>query len=211
MVNEIRVYVEGGGDGKETKARLRQGFSGFLRDLVDAVRSRRIKWQIVACGSRQQTFSNFMTALETHVDAFNVLLVDAEGPVNGAPWKHLQERDGWNSSSIDDEHCHLMVQKMEAWFIADLDALRQFYGQGFRDGAIPKNPNVEQIDGNALVSTLKEATRNTSKGEYHKTWHAPKLLEQLDASKVRRAAAHCDRLFTTLLKKMGASSGVGMP
>ena len=32
MVKEIRVYIEGGGDGKNTKALIRQGFSGFLQD-----------------------------------------------------------------------------------------------------------------------------------------------------------------------------------
>lgn len=43
MVSEIRVYVEGGGNSKDTRARLREGFSGFLRDLVDKARQKRIR------------------------------------------------------------------------------------------------------------------------------------------------------------------------
>jgi hypothetical protein len=61
---------------------------------------------------------------------------------------------------------------------------------------------VEQIEKNALLSALKNATRNTLKGEYHKTRHGFKILEKLDVSKVRKAAHHCDRLFTILHEKM---------
>jgi hypothetical protein len=204
MVSEIRVYVEGGGDDKETKARFRQGFGEFLRDLVCLARSKRIRWQIIACGGRDQAFSDFATALKTHSEAFNVLLVDAEGPVNNVAWLHLRQRDGWTLSVADDEHCHLMVQMMEAWLAADIEALKHFYGQGFREKALPRHADVEEINKRLLISALEAATGDTTKGKYHKGRHAPQLLERLDAVKVRRAALHCDRLFTTLSKKMEA-------
>lgn len=86
---------------------------------------------------------------------------------------------------------------MEAWFIADIDTLKKFYGQGFKEDSIPKNPNVEQIDKDALEPSLKAATRNTTKGEYQKIQHASQLLG-LDVTKVRTASRHCERLFTTL-------------
>jgi hypothetical protein len=95
-----------------------------------------------------------------------------------------------------------MVQTVEAWLVADVDAVSKFYGQGFNANTIPKNPNVEQISKEDLESTLKRATRNTPKGEYHKIKHGPKLLGQVDVSKVRKAAPHCDRLFVTLEGKM---------
>jgi len=87
---------------------------------------------------------------------------------------------------------------MEAWLIADPDALARFYGADFRRTAIPDNPNVEEIDKAQLLSDLKTATRDTTKGEYHKTRHAPQILGELDASQVRSAAPHCERLFSTL-------------
>ena len=198
MVSEIRIYVEGGGDGNQTKATVREGFGRFLQEIVRAVRSQQVRWQIVACGPRQAAFENLLIALDTHPDSFNVLLVDSEGPVNHGPKEHLKSRDGWNLPDIGTEHYHLMVQMMEAWLVADRDALSQFYGQRFNANAIPRNPNVEQIGKPDLDSALKEATRHTTKGEYHKIHHGPKILGQLDVSRVRRTAAHCDRLFTTL-------------
>lgn len=202
MVNEIRLYVEGGGQDRDAKARLGAGFNGFLTDLRTLARSRRIKWQIIPCGSRDEAYRKFVKALKTHPDAFNVLLVDSEGPVRGKPWEHLQHREGWRSYGVDDAQCHLMVQMMEAWFIADINALEGFYGQGFNANAIPRNTNVEKVSKQRIESALKAATQRTTKGEYHKTHHGPKLLEQLDVSKVRKAASHCDLLFTILEEKM---------
>jgi len=202
MVNKIRLYVEGAGNDIHTKKLLRDGFRVFLNELVQIARLKRIKFQIIACGRRNQAFSDFSDALQKHPDAFNILLIDSEASVSKNPWQHLQERDGWNAGQARDEHCHLMVQIMEAWFIADISTLSRFYGKGFNVNAIPKNPNVEQVDKKALLSALKDATRNTSKGEYHKTKHGFKILEHLNVSKVRSAARHCDRLFKTLAEKI---------
>ncbi|MGH7600082.1 MAG: DUF4276 family protein [bacterium] len=204
MVSEICVYVEGGGNDAQTKAFLRQGFRSLLSDLIVMARDKRVKFQIKACGPRNQAFNDFLTALQAHPKAFNVLLVDSEDAVSTSPWQHLQGRDAWQAGHVNDEHCHLMVRTMEAWLIADLSALNRFYGQGFNENAIPKNPNVEQIDKKTLLLTLKDATCNTSKGEYHKTRHGFRILEQLEVAKVRHAAPHCDRLFKTLAEKMNS-------
>ncbi|HIK07071.1 MAG TPA: DUF4276 family protein [Trichormus sp. M33_DOE_039] len=200
MVKEVRIYVEGGGDGKNTKALIRQGFSQFFKPLVELARSKKVKWNIIICGSRNSVFQDFKNALKDHPDAFNILLVDAEAPVKvESPWQHLKLRDNWDKpSGVDDSQCHLMVQVVEAWFIADIETLKKFYGQGFKENSIPKNSNVETIDKDSLEPSLKTATRSTSKGEYHKINHASKLLELVDLATVRKASPYCDRLFTTL-------------
>lgn len=205
MVKEIRIYVEGGGDGANTKALLKGGFNIFLQELRQIARSKQIGWEIIICGSRNNAFRNFKNALKTHPDAFNVLLVDSEAPIKFTPWKHLKDRDNWDSPGVDDTHCHLMVQVMEAWFVADIDTLKQFYGQGLKETAIPGNLNVENINKLDLEVALNKATKDTSKGKYHKIQHGAKLLEQVEAAKVRKAAPHCDRFFTTLAQKMDAS------
>ncbi|HUT03701.1 MAG TPA: DUF4276 family protein [bacterium] len=99
-----------------------------------------------------------------------------------------------------------MVQTMEAWFVADKDALSRFYGQGFRKTALPRNPKVEEINKDELNSSLSKATKNTKAGEYHKTRHGPKILELLDAAEVRDAAPHCEQLFQVLEKQVGIST-----
>ena len=45
MVNEIRIYAEGGGDGKDTKATIRCGFGEFL----SGIRARSSSLLIMPC------------------------------------------------------------------------------------------------------------------------------------------------------------------
>ena len=202
MVKEVRIYIEGGGDGKNSKASLREGFSNFFKELKVIARNNQIKWDIVMCGSRNNTFKDFKNAIKAHPNAFVVLLVDSEAPANKPPWEHLKWRDDWESPNGYNTHCHLMVQSMEAWFIADIDALKKYYGQGFKENAIPKNQNVEKIPKDSLEPSLKAASCNTTKGEYRKIQHAAKLLEMINVDKVRKASHYCDRLFITLNQKM---------
>ncbi|MEG4250630.1 DUF4276 family protein [Microcoleus sp. Pol10D4] len=205
MVKEIRIYIEGGGEGKNTKQLLRGGFSIFFKEIVQVARSKQIKWNITVCGSRNNAFRDFKNALTDHPNAFIILLVDSEAPVKlkQQPWEHLKSRDNWDSPGVDETHCYLMVQAMEAWLIADIDTLKRFYGQGFKQNEIPKNINVETIEKDLLERSLKAASRDTkSKGEYQKIQHASKLLEMLDVDKVRKASSECDRIFTTLIKLM---------
>jgi hypothetical protein len=207
VTGEIRVYIEGGGHRPETKADLRRGFSTFLHDLRERAKSKRIQWTIVTCGSRSSTFRDYRIALKQHPNAFNVLLVDAEGPVAAAsPWEHLKNRqeDQWHNPGVEDKHCHLMVQTMEAWLIADREKLAEYYGKGFQESALPATTNVEEIDKDKIAKALTRATRETKKGEYHKTRHAPGILETIRPSELRRKgrAPFCDRLFRTLLAEM---------
>ncbi len=202
MVAEVRIYLEGGGDRKDTRAAIRRGMGRFLEPLSRLARRRRIGWKIIACGSRNSAFDAFVYALKVHPGAFNVLLVDSEGPVTTSPRDHLRRRDGWNPDA-EDESLQLMVQMMEAWFVADVPALASFYGNGFRRNAIPKTKDVEQIDKTRLERALDHATSGTTKGRYHKIRHGEPLLARIRSKEVRKRARHCDRLFVTLEKKLG--------
>lgn len=197
-MKEIRIYAEGGGPSEETKAGIRRGLGKFLEPLRRLARHRRLGWKIIACGGRGEAFDIFRRALKTHPQAFNVLLVDAEAPVTTTPWRHLEIHDGWKPPGVGDEQCHLMVQVMEAWFVADLDMLARFYGTGFRRNVIPKNDDVEQIDKVRLESSLQRATADSKKGRYHKIRHGGPLLGLVRSSVVRQRARHCDRLFEIL-------------
>ena len=204
----LRIYCEGGGDSPKTKFPLHRGMGAFLEPLIRLARNERIKFDLVICGGRQAAYDTFKAALRIHPDAFNVLLVDAEAPVTKAKtvWQHLKTRDGWRALACSDEQCFLMVQAMEAWLIADLDALKKFYGQGFNATSLPKNPQVELIAKDALEPALIKASINTQKGAYQKIRHGAKLLALIDSNKVRQASPHCDRLFTTLENKINAAS-----
>ena len=156
----VKVYVEGGGDSKALKTACRKGFSTFIEKAGLAGSMPRI----VARGSRKNAYDGFNTAL-VNEEGSPVLLVDAEGSVTAnGPWQHLRQRDCWDRPvGATDDQCHLMVQVMESWFLADREALGGFYGQGYRPNALPSGQNVEQIPKQDVLYGLDQAARDTVK------------------------------------------------
>lgn len=198
MVNEIRIYVEGGGHRKDTKSRLREAFGSFFRDLRESARSCRMGWRIVVGGSRTEVLEDFTNALQTHTETFNVLLIDAEGAWQGSTRRQLSTSSGWHPPEgvrFCEDQVHFMIQIMESWFLADRGGLRRFYGRGFRENRLPANPDVEAIPKADVLRGLVEASRDTQKGSYDKTRHAPEILSMLNPQHVRQHAPACDRLF----------------
>lgn len=203
----IRIHVEGGSNKRDRRLEFRHGFGQFLIPLREMARKRGIRWDLVVCGTRESAFDDFKTALEEYPEAFNVLLVDSEGPVQSQPWDHLKNHDGWKKpAQVNENHCHFMAQAMEAWFIADLKALEQYYGPGFNSKSLPKGSDVEAVAKRSLKPSLRSASRRTAKGAYDEARHAPRILALLDATRVRPKARHCDRFFKTLTRLMNSSS-----
>lgn len=192
----VRIYVEGGGDKREGRRAVRQGFAGFLREFQGVMPA------IVACGGREGTHDDFLTALKNHPNDFVILLVDAEEAVVASPRQHLKARDGWELENADDEQVHLMVQAIEAWMIADREALRAYYGHGFSANSLPDKP-PEDIPKDDLKRFLDQAGRNTQKKGYNEIDDGTKILAKLDPAVVRKKCPHCRRLFEVICRENG--------
>ena len=194
----VRLYVEGGGDAKSLRSACRKGFKEFFHKagLTGSMP------RVIACGSRKSAYDDFCTASgQTNVCA--LLLVDSEEAVadGDSPWDHLRKRpdDKWpRPSDATDEQCHLMVQVMESWLVADKETLASFFGQGFKEGALPKRQDVEAISKADVMRGLHDATRRTSKGSYSKGKHSFEILARIRPSRVRQASRHADRLLAAL-------------
>lgn len=160
--------------------------------------------QIVASGSRRNAYEDFETRHRNAAkkDEIALLLVDAEAPVKKAePWEHLKDRDGWDRpEGATDDQCHLMVQAMESWFLADRTTLVEHYGQRFQESALPANPQIEQIAKNDVVNGLIRASRSTTKGSYDKGRHSFEILEKIDPEKVTDVSPYAKRFIETLFK-----------
>ena len=61
-------------------------------------------------------------------------------------WRHLRTHDNRNRpSGAEEDQVHLMIHCMETWFLADVSALEEFLGSGFRSSAIPQRSDIENI------------------------------------------------------------------
>ena len=160
--------------------------------------------RVVACGSRQRAYDQFCAAInEAETGSFIVLLVDSETAVaaSDSPWEHLRKRDNWTQPrAAADNSAQLMVQCMEAWFVADRQSLSAYFGKDFKAAALPARDDVEAIAKDDLEPALKQATKSCSKGKgtYRKGLHSFELLGCLDPSKVMNSSCHARRLIDTL-------------
>ncbi len=201
-MNEVAIYMEGGGKGHNTKAALRQGMDEFLGPIKQEARNKYWRWKLVPCGSRNDAFNGFKNAVRNGVAGIIVLLVDAEGSVETFAREHLKSRDGWDLSFAADDKVHLMIQTMETWIVADTEALADYYGQNFQESALSSRNDLEIATKTEIAQALKQATRATQKGVYHKIRHASDLLKRIDSSKVRNRCPSCERLFDDMIRAL---------
>jgi hypothetical protein len=208
---DVYLFVEGGGKSNDLKTECRHGFSVFLKKAGLKGKMPRI----VACGGREQAFDRFSTAIKNGESA--LLLVDSESAIaagceQGAsetwkPWIHLKNRQGDNWQKPDnaaDNDCHLMVQCMESWFIADRETLKIFFGNGFNENALPSIQNsIELIEKTQVYKSLAGATKNCDpKTSYGKGDHSFKILALIDPVKVTAASPWAQRFLTMTKDKM---------
>lgn len=205
---QMKLYVEGGGDANSLKTACREGFSTFLKKAGLAGQMPRV----VACGSRTNAYDSFCTAMRNGEPA--MLLVDSEAQVSEEasyaenaeiwkPWLHLSTRegDGWSMpDKSKDIHCHLMVQCMEAWFLADPQTLAKYFGRGFQLNALPAtHEGIEGIPKHQVYKALTAATRNSvTKGAYSKGDHSFKLLALIQPDKVIETSPWAKRFIDAL-------------
>lgn len=207
MVN-LKLFVEGGGDAKSINSDCRQGFTKFLTKAGLTNRPR-----IVACGSRQTAFEAYCRALANGEAA--MLLVDSEETVAaehqptasqpGQPWSHLARSDRWKRpDAAPDEDCHLMVQCMESWLIADRQTLREYFDQCLNDRRLPGPTRaVESIAKQDVYQALRAATSTCQKGSYDKGRHSFALLSRIHARPVVDACPWARRLVEGLKDRLG--------
>lgn len=64
--------------------------------------------------------------------------------------------------------------------------------------------DVEQIPKSEVYRKLRVATRNTKKGAYHNTKHAPELLTRIRPPRIKQASRNCRRMFDILGQRLSS-------
>lgn len=197
---EVRIFVEGGGQQNDGRAKLREGFSKFFSALRQDIRS--VSVRFVMCGAGSDTLSTFL-AERSRYD-FCAFLVDSEQvpAATDTPWQHLRRTYNKPCEAPELAQCHLMVVQMESWFLCDPDALADYYGKGFDRKRLPAPDKLEHLPKEQITRALQEATDGTKAGRYQKIRHGAELLTKINPVKVREHASSCRRAFETLRKEI---------
>jgi len=166
-LKDLYVYVEGGGDRKDSKRACRLGFSDLFSAFTKKAQLSRVSLRFVSCGSRNEAFDKFCTAvtLPSSGERTNLLLVDQKDELPARQpneknylWRHVHERDGWTRpAQVKDDHLHFMTMAVEAWIASDAEALRRHYGDCLKASQLPRRA-LETVARTELVSNLESAT-----------------------------------------------------
>ena len=161
----IVLCVEGGGDTNATQIECRRAFSTLLERAGFAGRMP----QIIACGSRNNAFKVFKSALRGS-ERVAVMLVDSEDPVTeSSPWAHLKIRDGWDQpADTTDAQAQLMTTCMETWISADIETLKSFFGQHLNVGKLLSLTKLEQRPRDQVQAALTSATSACGRDRLYK-------------------------------------------
>jgi hypothetical protein len=197
-----KIYVEGAAQHSDfDRTQCRKYFSIFfakaagLKDKLP---------RIVPSGGRKKAYDDFVTAVKNPLTGrLPLLLVDSETAVQRGKtvWEHLKTRpgDNWDKpEGAKDDQAFLMVQVMETWFLADPEKLKTFFGQHFRERAIPKWPHLEGVSKETVFRTLAKATAACGPRRYAKGNMSFSLLAEIDPAEVEKASPYAKSLFERL-------------
>ncbi len=161
----VILYVEGGGDTNATKIECRKAF----RILLEKAGLTGI--EIVACGSRNQTFKDFKTELwSADIKTMACMLVDSEDPVDlSSVWAHLKARDGWEQPlGTTETQVQFMATCMETWLMADAKAMKQFFGKDFKVAKLLPLAGLERRTRDKVQDALADATQDCGRDRIYK-------------------------------------------
>lgn len=200
MVEAVNVVFEG-------HSGLRPGFHRLFHLYVSRARGRRIRFNLVAGGSQIETVKDFLRYCRSSPDQLNVLLIDSEKPVVNTTQtiRDLRSHNSWDAGvACADEQINFMVQAMEAWFIADPQALTERFGQNFRINALPNSQNAESTTPGELVAAIRRELRRISarRRDYDKVADGAKLLQLIDPARVSQRCPHFKRLMDFLAQNI---------
>jgi hypothetical protein len=148
--------------------------------------------RIVMCDDTANAIRKFEQETAKPQSEFDhvLLLVDLDGP--------SATRTAWLAAkklTSHTDHIFFMVQKMEAWFLAQPTLLTDFYKPKLTH-ALPR-PAPEQVPHPDRV--LEQCTKgHEKKGSYHKTKHGFRLLAESHLPTLRAAFPDVARLLAAI-------------
>lgn len=198
----VRIYIEGGAEGKIANDEFRQNWKKFLNEIHETARNpgNYQKLDIIRCKGRANAFRRFRKARNEFPNDLCVLLVDSETlflPLNKPVWDVVKQRqeDNWDRPQwATEKHLYLMVPFLETWLLTDQKALSQFFKRGFELKDLPTS-NLESRSKDEIDAALKKATRNSKVKYRHGLGN--RIIGEVNPDNVK-TLYHGKRLFDCL-------------
>ena len=201
MKKHVRIYIEGGAEGKTADSDFRRGWKKFLTEIHGIARINGYhSLEIVRGKGRDNTFHRFKTHNKEFPNDLCVLLADSETnvPAGSCVWDIVAQREGdnWQRPNwASERHLYLMVMFVETWLLTDPEALQNFFKKNFDAKHLPTT-NLEERSKDNVERALKQATEKCKNGPY-RHGQAHEIIEIVRPERVQ-TLRHGLRLFREL-------------
>lgn len=185
MVARKILFIEG--EPNTPNGDLRQGFAKLLARRIDGNLPR-----INLGGGKSQTIRKFVKN-KFEADEF-LLLIDLDKP------EEAKEQDILDHDLLAHrEKVFYMVQEMETWFISQPKMLDSFFGVDHKKKKVSEKLTKRTLtDISDPKTELKNATKDSKRGEYHEIKHGVELLKLLDAEQLEESFLDFKKLIARL-------------
>lgn len=196
----VRVYIEGGAEGRVADSDFRRCWKKFLMELHELARNNNFhSLEVVRGKGRHGAYESFKKRRNAYPNDLCVLLVDSETvvPPKSLVWDVVKKRkgDNWERPAwATEDHLYLMAVFVETWLLTDQDALKTFFKRNFNEKVLPTT-NLEKREKPEIEQALRSATRHCSKSYSHGLGN--EIIEIVKAENVK-TLSHGNRLFTGL-------------
>jgi hypothetical protein len=203
-VNAI-IFLEGGGDSKDSNTRCREGF----RKLLEKCGFEGRMPVTFACGGRSSVFDDFCTEHSSASKGRYVAMwIDSEEPMKDIEkaWLHLANVEtvpSWEKpEGAEDDQVLFMTTCMESYIVADRAGLKGHYGKKLQESALPAvNNNLEKRLRHELQDKLIHATRKCSNA-YAKGKRSFEILGKLNSDTLAKNLPSFVRVLRILTAKL---------
>lgn len=89
---------------------------------------------------------------------------------------------------------------MESWIVSDAEALKKYYGSGFKETKIQNNDLINK-DKMAIIKMIKDSIKECKNNEYKKS-EAFKILEKASVQKIVESNSYAKEFFEFLKSKI---------
>lgn len=186
----LHIILEGGGNYKANKRHLRIAFDRLVYKICAPKRPGSVKIEIHPAGGQHEAISHFF---KKHIENRNspqiktILLVDAEEPrKDDRPTKHLEIVHAARKIEFSTEHesnVYLMQITMEAWLLADHQALELYYCPEtlkLIQSKCPEGTITDQFRKTQLFDILQEANSYKHGRNYDKIKDGHEILQRMN-------------------------------
>ena len=187
-MNKNAIYLEGGAtgqDSKEVTIRCQQAFS----KLLDKMGFEGRQPKLVACGGREKVFTRYCTEHSGASGQYIAMWIDSEEPIKNdieKTWEYIgQLKDIKNFSKpegANDDQVLFMTTCMETWIIADIETLKDYYGDKLNTNPLnPKSKTLESMVRGQALEAIQKATLNCN-NPFKKGIESYKIIGELNPS-----------------------------